>query len=272
VVEFGYRGKVAVVTGGASGIGEAVVRRLIAEGASVVVGDLDAERLEGLRAELGEGCATAVTDTAREADIEALVAVAAERFGGLDAAFNVAGTSRIAPIVDLTEDDWNRTVDVCQRGTFLSMKHEARQMIAAGRGGAIVNVASLAALTPSYGAAAYGSAKAGICMLTRVGAVELGPHRIRVNVVSPGLTETAMTAGVLGVPGAREAFLERIPLARAASADEQGSAMLFLGSDAASYVTGVNLAVDAGWSQTGYPDMKQFFERSSGSFGQAHRA
>ena len=269
-VAFGYRGKVALVTGGAAGIGEAVARRLAAEGASVVVGDIDEERLGRLAVELGDRCATSRCDAASEGDLEALVGLAAERFGGLDVAFNVAGTARVGPIVDLTEADWDVTVDVCQRGVFLSMKHEARLMIERG-GGAIVNVASLAGAIPSYGAAAYGAAKAGIGMLTRVGALELGRHGIRVNAVAPGLTETGMTAGALGVPGVREAFLERIPLARAASPDEQASAMLFLGSEAAGYVTGVNLLVDGGWSQTGYPDMRPFMERSSDSFGRAHR-
>ena len=122
--------QIAVVTGAASGIGRAIARRFVAEGGRVAAGDIDADGLQSLQTELGDHVATVQGDVTSEADVEALVATCADRFGSVDVAFNVAGAARPALIVDMTEEDWDFTVDLCLKGVFLGVKHEARQMIA----------------------------------------------------------------------------------------------------------------------------------------------
>src|SRR5690349_12963673 len=156
-----FAGKAAVVAGGASGIGLAIVRRLHAEGASVVAGDVNRDALAALMQALGERVAGVPCDVTKEDEVEGLVAEAVSRFGSVDAAFNVAGASRPGYIVDLSEGDWDFTVDLCLKGVFLGMKHQARQMMRQGTGGAIVNIASLNAHVPMHAGSAYVSAKAG---------------------------------------------------------------------------------------------------------------
>ncbi|SEO48863.1 SDR family NAD(P)-dependent oxidoreductase [Trujillonella endophytica] len=247
--------RVAVVTGAASGIGEAVVRRLVAEGAQVIGGDLSAERLQALAGDLGAAFRGVVTDVTVESDVEAMVATATDAWGRLDLAFNVAGGARPGPIVDLTEADWDATVDLVLKGVFLSVKHEARVMRAAG-GGAVVNVSSLNAHVPMRGGGSYAAGKGGVEMLTRTAALELAEDGIRVNSVLPGLVRTPGTAAVFDRPRVHEAFLARIPLGRAADPDEVAGPCLYLASDDARYVTGTALVVDGGWEITGYPDVR----------------
>ena len=253
-----FKGKVALVAGGASGIGYAIATRLHAEGASVVVGDLNAERLDALGA-LGDRVATLAGNVTVEADAKALVALAAERFGGLDAAFNVAGASRPGYIVDLAEDEWDFTVDLCLKGVFLGMKHQARQMMRQGRpAGAIVNIASLNAHVPMHAGSAYVSAKAGVEALSKNGALEFAPHGIRVNAILPGLVQTPLTRRHFDNPDALAAFVDRIPMGRQAQPEEIASPALYLASDDAAYVSGASLLVDGAWAVSGYPDMRPF--------------
>ena len=253
-----FDGKVAVVTGGASGIGEAVVRRLLAEGASVVAGDVNETRLSALQQELGARFVGARTDVRVEADLDGLVQTAVGRFGALHLGFNVAGLGTSGPIVEMGEADWRLTLDVCLTGVMFGMKHQARAIAAAG-GGAIVNVASLNSEVPMHGGASYCAAKAGAAMLTKCGALELAEMNIRVNAVSPGLTDTPLTARFNQMPGLRQAFMERIPLNRAAAPADIAAACLFLASEDAAYISGVNLFVDGGWATTTYPDMRRVF-------------
>ena len=192
-----------------------------------------------------------------EADVAAMVKAAETAFGRLDAAFNCAGLSVFGELADLEEADWATVIGICLTGTFLSLKHEARSMRRSG-GGAIVNIASLNARVPMYGGGAYTCAKAGVEMLSRNAALELAPHRIRVNTLSPGLTDTPLTAGVKEVPGLEQAYMERIPLKRWGTPDDMAGAALFLASADAGYVTGANLFVDGGWETTGYPDLGRF--------------
>ncbi len=253
-----FKGKVALVAGGASGIGYAIATRLHAEGASVVVGDLNAERLDALGA-LGDRVATLAGNVTVEADAKALVALAAERFGGLDAAFNVAGASRPGYIVDLAEDEWDFTVDLCLKGVFLGMKHQARQMMRQGRpAGAIVNIASLNAHVPMHAGSAYVSAKAGVEALSKNGALEFAPHGIRVNAILPGLVQTPLTRRHFDNPDALAAFVDRIPMGRPAQPEEIAAPALYLASDDAAYVSGASLLVDGAWAVSGYPDMRPF--------------
>jgi NAD(P)-dependent dehydrogenase (short-subunit alcohol dehydrogenase family) len=246
-----------VVTGAASGIGEAIVRALIAEGCRAVVGgDINVERLEMLEAELDGAFVGVSADVTREAEVERLVAACLDRHGGLDVAFNSAGSGRGGTIVDLAEADWDYTVDLCLKGTFLSLKHEARPMLAQGRG-AIVNIASLNAHVPAYGFSSYSSAKAGVEMLTRSAALEMTEAGVRVNALLPGLVDTPLTARVRENAALLEGFMERIPMRRSANPEEIARPALFLASDDASYISGANLVVDGAWEVTGYPDMRR---------------
>jgi NAD(P)-dependent dehydrogenase (short-subunit alcohol dehydrogenase family) len=252
-----YDGKIAVVTGGASGIGEAIVRRLIAEQATVIAGDLNKERLDTLDGELGERFVGVHTDVRKEVDVAALVNTAVERFGALHAGFNVAGVGRMNPIMDLDQENWQSVIDITLTGVVLSMKHEAQAISAAG-GGAILNISSLNSEVPAYGAASYCAAKAGVVMATKCGALELAEHGIRVNAISPGLTATPATDTTKDLPGLRDAYLERIPMRRVGSAADIAAAALYLCSDDASYISGVNLFVDGAWATSTYPDLKPF--------------
>jgi NAD(P)-dependent dehydrogenase (short-subunit alcohol dehydrogenase family) len=253
-----FEGKIAVVTGAASGIGEAIVRGLIGEGcAAVVGGDINVDRLKALEGELGGAFRGLQTDVTREAEVERLVGECVRRHGGLDLAFNSAGTGRGGRITDLAEEDWDFTVDLCLKGVFLSMKYEARPMMARGRG-AIVNISSLNAHVPAYGYASYSSAKAGVEMLTRVAALEMTESGVRVNVLLPGLVSTPLTAAVHGHPQLLSAFMDRIPMRRSAQPDEVARPALFLASDDASYISGASLVVDGAWEVTGYPDLRRF--------------
>lgn len=258
-----YAGKVATVTGGASGMGEAISRRLIAEGASVVAGDVNQERLALLGRELGERYVGVPTDVRVESDCEAMVATAVERFGALHVAFNAAGAPGGAAIVDLDEEQWDTTVDVCLKGVFLAMKHELRQLYALGEGGAIVNIASLNSEVPNIGATAYCAAKAGVVMATECAAIEAAERGVRVNAVSPGLTDTPLAAPLFQVPGLIDAFLDRIPLKRLASPEDIAAAALFLASEDAGFVSGVNLFVDGAWALTAYPDTRAIRARAA---------
>ena len=252
-----FTGRTALVTGGASGIGLAIVRRLLAEGAQVVACDLGPEKLAGLEAELGASFLGVAADVTKEADMERATARTVAHFGGLDCAFNVAGASRPGYLVDLAEGDWDFTVDLCLKGVFLAMKHQARHMIRAGRG-AIVNVASLNAHVPMHAGAAYASAKAGVEMLTKNGALEFAPFGVRVNAILPGLVQTPLTKRHFDNADAHAAFVARIPSGRAAQPEEMAGPALFLASDDASYVSGSSLLVDGAWGVSGYPDMRPF--------------
>jgi len=248
-----FAGKVAVVTGGASGIGLAITRRLIAEGARVAVGDVNAAALVSLATEFGDRFTGATTDVTKEADARAV-----EQFGELNMAFNVAGGSRPGYIVDLSESDWDFTVDLCLKGVFLGMKHQARQMMSQGRGGTIVNIASLNAHVPMHAGSAYVAAKAGVELLSRNGALEFSPFGIRVNAILPGLVQTPLTRRHFDNPDALAAFVDRIPMGRPAQPEEIAAPALYLASDDASYVSGASLLVDGAWAVSGYPDMRPF--------------
>jgi meso-butanediol dehydrogenase / (S,S)-butanediol dehydrogenase / diacetyl reductase len=254
-----FAGKVAVVTGAASGIGLAITQRLLAEGAKVVGCDLRA--IETLS--LGADFIGIAGDVTQEATAEELVTTAAERFGGVHAAFNVAGGSRPGYIVDLAEADWDFTVDLCLKGVFLGIKHQARQMMRQGDrggplGGSIVNIASLNAHVPMHAGSAYVAAKAGVEMLSRNGALELAEFGIRVNAILPGLVQTPLTRRHFDNPDALAAFVQLIPMGRPAQPEEIASPALYLASDDASYVNGASLLVDGAWAVSGYPDMRPF--------------
>jgi NAD(P)-dependent dehydrogenase (short-subunit alcohol dehydrogenase family) len=252
-----FEGKTAVVTGAASGIGLAIVRQLLDEGANVAGGDINGDLLREVGRGLGPRFALLAGDVTKEAFAEALVALAVSRFGRCDTAFNVAGGNRAGYIVDQSEADWDFVIDLCLKGVFLGMKHQARQMLRQG-GGAIVNIASLNAHVPMHAGAAYATAKAGVEMLTRNGALEWADRGIRVNALLPGLVETPLTRPHFQDPARLDAFRSRIPMGRPAQPAEIAAPALFLASAEASYVSGASLLVDGAWAVNGYPDMRPF--------------
>jgi len=253
-----FENKVAIVTGGASGIGYAIVESLLEADAKVVIADLNEQKMQEIEAVNAGNVLAVKTNVIVEQEVENLVNKTIEAFGQLDFAFNVAGASKAGVITDLTESDWDFTVDLCLKGVFLCVKHQARYM-KEHDGGAIVNVASLNAQVPMYAGTAYSSAKAGVEMLTKNAALELAPHNIRINAVLPGLVLTPLTSQLTNIEAIHEAYMERIPMKRAADPKEIAGPSLFLVSDAASYVNGASLIVDGAWQTSGYPDLSKFF-------------
>ncbi|WP_326835304.1 SDR family NAD(P)-dependent oxidoreductase [Amycolatopsis rhabdoformis] len=253
-----FAGKVALVTGGASGIGYAIGEQLVAEGASVVLFDLNAEKLEVAARKLGSRAAACAGDVRDEAAVAAAVGLATERFGGLDAAFGAAGSVTLGSIVDIAPQDWLSTVDVILKGTFLTTRHAARAMRVSGRGGAIVHVSSLNAHVPVYGGSAYSAAKAGIENFSKSAALELAGDGIRVNTVLPGLVTTPLTEPFLAIEELAKDYTDRIPVHRPATPEEIAGPCLFLAGAEAAYVTGTSLVVDGGWEISNYPNTRPY--------------
>lgn len=250
-------GTVALVTGGASGIGRATAEALAREGAAVVIADLQREAGEAAAAELrasGARAAFVAADVARDA--EAMVAAAVESFGQLDTLVNNAGVFYPADVLDTPFEQWLRAVEVMYFGTFHCSRAAARAMVARGAGGRIVNVSSVNAFLGAPQSSHYNSAKGAIDQLTRCLAVELAPHGILVNGVAPGFVETPM-AIVDGVNEHETAdfkafYVERrrIPLARPARSEEIAEAIVFLASSRCTYVNGHTIVVDGGLTAT----------------------
>ena len=250
-----FAGKTAVITGGASGIGLAIARRFVQEGGKIIANDINAEGVAALAAELGQSGIAIVGDVTREDDVATLFATAIDRFGAADASFHVAGANKHAYISRMAEADWDFTINLCLKGVMFAMKHAAQAMLKQGHG-AIVNIASLNAHVPMHAGAAYSTAKAGVEMLTKNGALELTPSGIRVNVILPGLVQTPLTKRIFDNEEIHAAFMERIPKGRAAQPDEIAAPALFLVSEEASYISGASLLVDGAWAVSGYPDMR----------------
>jgi len=242
-------GRVALVTGGGSGIGRATALVLGARGASVAVADIDEASARETAAQIGSDARTSAlrADVTDPASVERMVASTVERFGAVDFACNVAGVSNDQkPFTDHTLAEWQSVIDVDLTGVFLCMQHELRQMVAQGRG-AIVNVSSGAGVVPAPGQPQYTAAKHGVLGLTKQAAQEYARSGIRVNAVLPGQTETApMRAYLDAQPDQGERILRRLPAGRMATPAEIAESIVWLCSDAASYVNGVSLLVDGG--------------------------
>ncbi len=249
-----FAGRVAIVTGGASGIGAATARALAAEGARVVIADVDCERGGAVAEETG-GRFEAV-DVADDAQVERLVADTARRSGRLDVLVSNAFATAFGAIASLDRAAWNRTLDVTLTAVFTGLRAAVPVMRAAG-GGVVVNVASVSGLAGDRGLAAYNAAKAGVVNLTRTAALELAAAGIRVNAVCPGLIDTPALRRAFGRQPAREALARAaVPVGRLGRPEEVARAILFLASDEASYVTGTTLVVDGGLTAgTGIPDL-----------------
>ncbi|QUN31632.1 SDR family oxidoreductase (plasmid) [Cupriavidus sp. KK10] len=241
--------KVAIVTGGGSGIGEATVRRFVAEGAKVVVADIT-DRGAALCGELNEAGHEALfcrADVAQEGDIRHLIEQTVSRFGRLDIVVANAGIGQAAVPLEQTElDSWQQMIDTNLTGVFLTNKHAIVQMKRQQSGGAVVNVASILGHVGMAGATAYNAAKGGVANLTRSIGVACAQDGIRVNAVCPGFVDTPILDAAGEEKKARIAAMH--PIGRLGRSEEIAAAILFLASDGASFMVGANLIVDGGYT------------------------
>jgi NAD(P)-dependent dehydrogenase (short-subunit alcohol dehydrogenase family) len=256
-------GKGAVVTGAASGIGKAIATAFIEAGASVLLCDRNAAALDGAARELGRRAVGQVIDVSDESQVEGAMRAAREAFGSLDIVVNCAGFGAIAPLIELSDDKWRAVQAVTLGGVFYGVKHGARQMLEQGHPGVIINISSVNGRQAGEGQSAYCAAKAGVDMLTRCGALELGSRGIRVVGIAPGLVETPLTRHELENPAMRELFLGAIPMRRAVGAEEIAAAAVFLASDGARSINGETIAIDGGSLTRGYPALLTGLRKAS---------
>ncbi len=248
-VNFGLAGRVVVITGGAQGIGEACARRLVHDGAAVALWDLADAVGEKLTAELNAGGGQALychCNVASKSEVDAALAATLARFSHVDGLVNNAGIFKAAPFLDITEADWDAVIDVNLKGHFLVGQAVARVMARNGRG-AVVNMSSVNGTLTIPTIASYNASKGAINQLTRVMALSLADHGIRVNAVAPGTIATELArASVLTSDEARARIMSRTPMKRLGQPSEIADVVAFLLSDASSYVTGEIVVVDGG--------------------------
>jgi 2-deoxy-D-gluconate 3-dehydrogenase len=255
---FDLTGKSAVVTGGAMGIGQAIGFRLAEAHVSVMITDIDLEAASQTVKEIKSrgGKAQAMrADAQNTANAKEVAQAAVEAFGRLDILVNSAGIYPFAPALDVSEEVWDKVLDINLKGVFFYSQAAAREMVKAGHGGKIINIASIDALHPGEGLAHYDASKAGVVMLTKALALEFAPHNILVNAIAPGGIETPGFRAAMAGRAARSKssedrmkkyFTAHLPLQRMGKPDDVAKVVLFLASAAADYMTGSLLVVDAG--------------------------
>jgi len=242
-------GKVAIITGAARGIGRACAERFAREGAKVVVADIDQARGQETAAAISEGGSETLfvaCDVGDSVQVSGLITASVDAFGALDVLVNSAGILHNSDFLDVTEEDFDQVLRVNLKGPLLVGQAVARQLIDQGRGGAIVNLSSVGALLAAPFQAAYNVSKGGVAQLTRVMALSLAPHGIRVNAVGPGTIGTDMTNDLLEDVALRRRILSRTPLGRVGDPAEVAAVVVFLASEEASYITGQTVYCDGG--------------------------
>jgi 3-oxoacyl-[acyl-carrier protein] reductase len=250
--------RVAVIIGGASGIGWATAQTLAAQGARVTIADRNTELAQERAATLGEPHTWAAVEVTDEAAVAQLFDDVVAREGGLHVVVNCAGFSGFGVITELDAEQFRSVVDVCLNGAFLVIKHAGRHL---GEGGTLVSLTSLNARQPAVGMSAYCAAKAGLSMLTQVAALELGPRGIRVNAVAPGFVHTPLTEGAAVVPGVVDEYIENTALGRAGTPQDIADAVAFLCSPQSSWLTGEILDLNGGAHLKRYPNIQDHLTR-----------
>lgn len=244
------QGKVAVVTGGSLGIGAGIVRRLAAEGAAVTLDyhthNDTATAIANEIKEKGGKVLVVQADVSQVTGVQHLVAQTVQTFGRLDIMVNNAGIEEPTQFTDVTEESWDRQIAVDLKGPYFGAQTAARQIIAQGGGGVIINISSVHEDLPMVGNSVYCAAKGGLRMLTRTLATELAKHQIRIVNIGPGAVATPINAATLNDPEKKAALLAEIPLGRISMPEDVASAVAWLASDQASYITGTTLYVDGG--------------------------
>ena len=246
--------RIALVTGGASGIGWAIAQGLAGEGCRVTIADRNTDAATARAAELGRPHAAHTVDVTEESTVAALF----HRVGPLDIVVNTAGFSNFGRIIEMPVEEFRAVVDVCLNGAFIVAKYAGRQL---RDGGSLVSVTSLNARLAAPGMSAYCAAKAGLAMLTQVAALEFAPRHIRVNAVSPGFVHTPLTQAVTQVPAVLDDYLENTPLGRLGAPTDVADAVLFLCSAKASWLTGEVLDLNGGAHLKRYPDILAHLDR-----------
>ena len=243
------QGRVALITGAAAGFGEAIARRFVAEGAKVLVADLDGARAQDVASNLGESARAVRCDVSSRADVDAAVAACVDAFGGVDILVNNAGTThRNQSMLDVDEATFDRVFAVNVKSIFHTTQAVV-PLMKARRSGCIVNIGSTAGIRPRPGLTWYNASKGAVNLLSKSMAAELGPDGIRVNAVCPVMSPTALIEQFLGVPDTPEArakVVAGIPLGRMSTPEDVAEATLYLASEAARFITGVELPVDGG--------------------------
>jgi NAD(P)-dependent dehydrogenase (short-subunit alcohol dehydrogenase family) len=251
---FNLRGKVALVTGGDRGIGKAIAWALAEAGADVAVNYLrEADKAEAIVLmirKLGQRSIAVRGDVSRKDEVEAMVARVEQELGGPDILVNNAGILLFEPFLTMSESNWDKVIDVNLKGQFLVAQAVARGMVRRGKGGRILNLASIASGQVGVGypnIAHYCASKGGVIAMTEVMALELGPHGISVNAIAPGIIGTDMTSDLVADPAAQNSLLARIPKGRIGRPEDVAALAVFLASDEAEYCNGATFYVDGGW-------------------------
>ena len=243
-----FSGKVVVITGAAQGIGRATAERFLAEGARVVLGDVNAEGLASTAARIGtpQTVLPVVTDVAHKDQVDALIAAAVERFGRIDVMVNNAGIAPVMDFLDVSPESFDRVIGVNLKGAFLGTQAAARAMIAQGQGGVIINMSSINSGLANPSVATYAISKGGINQITSTAAVAFAHHGIRVCGVGPGTIATEIIKGAFTERAGMHAILARTPLGRLGEPEEVAGVVAFLASEDASYITGETIYPDGG--------------------------
>lgn len=242
--------KVAIVTGGGSGIGRAISMEFAEEGAKVVVADYQPEGGEEtvkMITDAGGQAEFSLTDVSKSDQIQAMINLAVDKFGGLDILVNNAGVALMADLASTTEEIWQKTIDIDLKGVFLGIKMAAPEMEKRGKG-KIINTASIAGLVGFKGIPAYCAAKGGVVNMTRELALELATKKINVNAVAPGVIKTNMTTDILKDEKTAQGMLAQTPIGRLGEPEDIAHLAVYLASDESDFVTGQTIAIDGGWT------------------------
>lgn len=240
------KNKVAIITGGAKGIGEAIARLFASEGAFVVIADIDYDSAYKLSKQIGNSSLALKVDVSSKNDVENMIKAVIDKYNKIDILVNNAGIQTEKSFLDLTEEEWRKVLDVNLSGAFFCSQAVAKEMIRRRVDGVIVNISSIHGYIPRAKKVHYDASKAGLIMLTKETALELAVYNIRVNCIAPGIIDTPMNKELLQDPETKKKMEQRVPLKRIGKPEDVAKLALFLASDDSAYITGAVIPVDGG--------------------------